>query len=122
VESLLYSRILSDTKSLAGLRTILYMSFSVISMMAFDTIFNGLCAQNFQVVHIFSQLQKPVCNKLSLCKIIKLKLFFVNALKTKRKLFHLKTQFVTRSKHFSSRLKKQINLFCIRQKSVFVVL
>jgi hypothetical protein len=34
----------------------------------------------------------------------------VNPLKTKRKLFHLKTQFVPRSKHFSSRLKKQINL------------
>jgi hypothetical protein len=28
----------------------------------------------------------------------------INPLKTKRKLFHLKTQFLPRSKHFSSRL------------------
>jgi hypothetical protein len=37
-----------------------------------------------------------------------------NPLKSKRKLFHLKTQFVPRSKHFSSRLKKtnQLHSFC----------
>jgi hypothetical protein len=45
-----------------------------------------------------------------------------SSLKTKRKLFHLKTQSVPRSKHFSSRLQEQINLCYIRQKSVFVVI
>jgi hypothetical protein len=36
----------------------------------------------------------------------------INHLKTKHKLFHLKTQFVPRSKHFSSRLKN---------KSIYVI-
>jgi hypothetical protein len=49
-------------------------------------------------------------------------IFLVNPLKTKRKLFHLKTQFVPRSKHFSSRSQKQINLCYIRQKSLFVII
>ena len=34
----------------------------------FPLIFNGLCAQNFEVVQIFSQLQKPVRTKLSVGK------------------------------------------------------
>jgi hypothetical protein len=34
--------------------------------------------QKFQFVQIFSKLQKPVCSKLSVCKIINVKLFFVN--------------------------------------------
>jgi hypothetical protein len=46
----------------------------------------------------------------------------INPLKTKRKLFHLKTQFVPRSKHFSSPLQKQINLCYVRQKSLFAVI
>jgi hypothetical protein len=46
----------------------------------------------------------------------------VNPLKTKRKLFHLKTQFLPRSKYFLSRLKTQINLCYVRQKSVFVAI
>jgi hypothetical protein len=46
----------------------------------------------------------------------------IKPLKTKHKLFNLKTQFVPRSKHFSSRLKKQINLFYTRQKSLFAVI
>jgi hypothetical protein len=45
----------------------------------------------------------------------------VNPLKTKRKLFYLKTQFVPRSKHFSTRLKNQISLCYIGQKSLFVL-
>ena len=41
--------------------------------------FNGLCEQKFQVVQNFlPHLPKPVRTKLSVCKIKKLKLFFVN--------------------------------------------
>ena len=36
-------------------------------------IFNGLCAQKFEVVQISSQLQKPVRTKLSVRKIINFK-------------------------------------------------
>jgi hypothetical protein len=39
-----------------------------------------------------------------------------SSLKTKRKLFHIKTQSVPRSKHFSSQLQKQINLFYVKAK------
>jgi hypothetical protein len=49
-------------------------------------------------------------------------IYSINPLNTKRKLFHLKIQFVPRSKHFSSRLKKQINLCYTRQKSLFAVI
>ena len=38
------------------------------------------CVQKLQVLQILSQLQKPVYNKLSECKIINLKLLFVNRL------------------------------------------
>jgi hypothetical protein len=41
-------------------------------------IFSGHNAQTFQIMQIFSQLQKPVCTKLSVCKIINLKLYFLN--------------------------------------------
>jgi hypothetical protein len=44
----------------------------------------------------------------------------VNLLKTKRRLLDLKTQFVPRSKHFSSRLQKPISLSCKWHKSLFV--
>jgi len=36
----------------------------------------------------------------------------INHLKTKRKLLYLKTEFVPRCKHFSSRLQKPISLCC----------
>lgn len=36
------------------------------------------CAQKLQVLQILSQLQKPVNTKLGWCKIINLKLLFVN--------------------------------------------
>jgi hypothetical protein len=42
-----------------------------------------------------------------------------NPLKTKSKLFHLKTQFVPRSKHFSSRLK-ETNQFMLYKAKVGV--
>jgi len=35
-----------------------------------------------------------------------------NLLKTKRRLLYLKTQFLPRCKHFSSRLQKPISLCC----------
>ena len=44
-----------------------------------------------------------------------------NPLKTKRRLLYLKTQFVPRCKHFSSRLEKQISLCYIEQRSFFVL-
>jgi len=44
-----------------------------------------------------------------------------NPLKTKRKLLYLKTQFVPRSKHFSSQLWKPISLWCKRHKLLFVL-
>ena len=44
----------------------------------FTVIFNGLCVQKFQVVQMFSQLQKPAHTKLSVNKMIHLILFFVN--------------------------------------------
>jgi hypothetical protein len=37
-------------------------------------------------------------------------------------MFHLKTQFVPRSKHFHLGYKKQINLCYISQKSLFAVI
>ena len=45
----------------------------------------------------------------------------INLLKTKRRLLYLKTQFVPRSKHFSSRLSKPIRLCCKWHKSLFVL-
>ena len=45
----------------------------------------------------------------------------VNRLKTKHRLLYLKTQFVPRCKHFSSRLKKPISLCCKWHKSLFVL-
>ena len=44
-----------------------------------------------------------------------------NPLNTKRRLLYLKTQFVPRSKHFSSRLLKPISLCCKWHKSLFVL-
>ena len=44
-----------------------------------------------------------------------------NPLKTKRRLLYLKNQFVPRSKHFSSRLKKPISLCCKWHESLFVL-
>jgi hypothetical protein len=41
-------------------------------------IFNGLCKQKFKVVQIFSPVTKPVRTKLNVCKIVNMKLFFVN--------------------------------------------
>ena len=45
----------------------------------------------------------------------------LNPLNTKRRLLYLKTQFVPRSKHFSSRLQKPISLCCKWHKSLFVL-
>ena len=45
----------------------------------------------------------------------------INPLKTKRRLLYLKTQYVPRSKHFSSRLEKQISLWYKWHKSLFVL-
>jgi hypothetical protein len=47
--------------------------------------------------------------------------FSFNPLKTKRRLIYLKTQFVPRCKHFSSRLENPISLCCMGQKSLFVL-
>lgn len=44
----------------------------------FTLILNQLCMQKFQVVQILSQLQRLMHTKLSVCKIINLKLYFVN--------------------------------------------
>jgi hypothetical protein len=44
----------------------------------------------------------------------------ISLLKAKPKLLYLKTQFVPRSKHFSSRLLKPISLCCKWHKSLFV--
>ena len=49
------------------------------------------------------------------------KLCLFNPLNTKRRLLYLKTQFVPRSKHFSSRLQKPISLCCKWYKSLFVL-
>jgi hypothetical protein len=45
----------------------------------------------------------------------------INPLKTKRKLFYLKAQFVPRSKHFFSWLEKPTSLCYIGQKLLFVL-
>ena len=45
----------------------------------------------------------------------------LNPLNTKGRLLYLKTQFVPRSKHFSSRLYKPISLWCKWHKSLFVL-
>ena len=45
----------------------------------------------------------------------------INPLQTKRRPLYLKTQFVPRSKHFSSRLQKPISWHYIGQKSLFVL-
>ena len=45
----------------------------------------------------------------------------INPLKTKRRLLYLKTQFVPRSKHFSSRLWKPTSLCCKWHRSLFVL-
>jgi len=39
--------------------------------------FNGLFAQKFQIIQIFSQLQNPVRFKLTVCKIINLAFFLL---------------------------------------------
>jgi len=44
----------------------------------------------------------------------------INPLKTKRRLLHLKTQSVPRSKRFSSRYKNQ-SVYVVRSKSLFVL-
>lgn len=44
----------------------------------FIQIFNGLCVQKFEVVQMFSQLQKPLRIRFIVCKIINLKLCFVS--------------------------------------------
>ena len=44
-----------------------------------------------------------------------------NPLNTKRRPLYLKTQFIPRSKHFSSRLQKPISLCCKWHKSLFVL-
>jgi hypothetical protein len=44
-----------------------------------------------------------------------------NPLNTKRRMLYLKTEFVPRSKHFSSRLEKPISLWYKWHKSLFVV-
>ena len=46
---------------------------------------------------------------------------YINPLKTKSRLLYLKTQFVPRSKHISSRLQKPIGLSCKLHKSLFVL-
>jgi len=45
----------------------------------------------------------------------------ISLLKTKRSLLYLKTQFVPRSKHFSSPLQKPISLCCKWHRSLFVL-
>jgi hypothetical protein len=45
----------------------------------------------------------------------------INLLKTKRRLLYLKTQFVPRCKHFSTRLYKPTSLCCKWHKSLFVL-
>ena len=45
----------------------------------------------------------------------------LNLLKTRRRPLYLKTQFVPRCKHFSSRLQKPISLCCKWHKSLFVL-
>jgi hypothetical protein len=45
----------------------------------------------------------------------------INPLNTKRRPLYLKTQFVPRSKHFSSRLQKPTSLCCKWNKSLFVL-
>ena len=52
---------------------------------------------------------------------IKSKDRFLATLNTKRRLLYLKTQFVPRSKHFSSRLWNPISLCCKWHKSLFVL-
>jgi hypothetical protein len=60
----------------------------------------------------------PVKEFLTKGKGVRLDTLF-NPLKMKRNLFHLKTQFVPRSKHFSSRLKKR-NQFTLYKAKVAV--
>ena len=62
--------------------------------------------------------QKKEC---SIRKKVKLRNPDINPLNTKRRLLYLKTQFVPRSKHFSSRLYKPISLCCKWHKSLFVL-
>jgi len=45
--------------------------------------------------------------------------FSFNPLKTKRRLIYLKAQFVPRSKHFSFRLEKPVNVIRGRRRSLF---
>jgi hypothetical protein len=45
----------------------------------------------------------------------------INPLNMKHRLLYLKTQFIPRSKHFSSRLKKPISLCCKWHKLLFVL-
>ena len=70
------------------------------------------------VLHFWTTLK---VRSLNVERLIVLYIVNIDPLNTKRRLLYLKTQFVPRSKHFSSRLQKPISLCCKWHKSLFVL-
>ena len=71
--------------------------------------------------HIQTKITRNYCPAFALCNLFSVILILFNPLNTKRRLLYLETQFVPRSKHFSSPLQKPISLCCKWHKSLFVL-
>jgi hypothetical protein len=99
-----------------SMKTNLYEKCQLLNVPKFGTHGHSSFAYLYHTLKIYVCIRTK-CPPAYVCVLVNF-----NPLKTKRRPLYLKTQFVPRCKHFSSRLQKPTSLCCKWHKSLFVLI